>query len=85
MGGMVPYVDFELAGRITKKRADEASHDILTYCTSCREALAMYKPALHILDLIFNTDWDRAKGEPPKTGKVRRENQARLKAMLEKQ
>lgn len=85
MGGMVPYVDFELAGRVTKKRADEASHDILTYCTSCREALAMYKPALHILDLIFNPDWDRAKGEPPKTGKVRRENQARLKAMLENQ
>lgn len=83
MGGMVPYADPELAEQLIQRRAEEASFDILTYCAACRETLASCKPAIHILDLIFSSDWDRIKGEPPKTGKVRRENQARLKAMLQ--
>lgn len=83
MGGMVPYIDFDLASRIIKKRADEASHDILTYCAGCREALAFHKPAIHILDLIFNPNWEQAKFQPPKTGKTRRENQAKLKTLIQ--
>ncbi len=83
MGGMVPYADFELAGGITKRRVDEASYDLLTYCAACREALATHKPATHILDLIFNPDWEKGMLEPPKTGKERRENQAKLKTLLQ--
>ena len=82
MGGMVPYADLNLAGKITKKRADEASYDLLTYCAGCREAFAFLKPSIHILDLIFNSDWEKNKSEAPKTGKARRENQTRLKALI---
>ena len=82
LGGMVPYADPQLSARITGKRADEFARDILTYCASCREALVMFKPALHVLDLVFNADWKRMKSDPPKTGRTRRENQARLKQMF---
>jgi NADPH-dependent glutamate synthase beta subunit-like oxidoreductase len=82
LGGMVPYADPDLASTITRKRADEFSHDIVTYCASCREALAAYKPALHLLDLLFNAQWTEAKGQPPKIGKLRRENQARAKQLI---
>ncbi len=83
-GGMVSYVDFELEGRLTENRAGEASHTILTYCAACRDALAMHKPAIHILEVLFNPEWEKVLEAPPKTGKKRRENQARLKTMLEK-
>jgi Fe-S oxidoreductase len=82
MGGMVPFANMELAANITKRRADEASQDILTYCAACREALASEKPSIHILDLIFNPDWEQDRLKPPKTGKARRENQALLKTQL---
>ncbi|MEW6667059.1 MAG: (Fe-S)-binding protein [Thermodesulfobacteriota bacterium] len=82
MGGMIAFANPRLAGRFTKLRAEEARHDLLTYCASCREALAGFRPALHILDLVFNEEWVKAKGLEPLTGKVRRENQARLRAML---
>jgi len=83
LGGMVPFVNMELGGKITKRRVEEASHDILTYCASCREAFAPYKPAIHILDLIFNPDWKEDKAKAPKTGKARREEQAKLKTLLQ--
>ncbi len=83
LGGMAAYADPELTAVNIKKRADEFGHDILTYCASCREALSAHKPALHVLDLIFNPDWRSAKTNPQKTGKARRENQARLKQMVQ--
>ncbi len=83
-GGMVSYADFELEGVLTENRANEASHNILTYCAACRDALAMHKPAVHILEVLFNPEWEKALEVPPKSGKKRRENQARLKTMLEK-
>jgi NADPH-dependent glutamate synthase beta subunit-like oxidoreductase len=82
MGGMIAFANPKLAGRFTKMRAEEAKYDLLTYCASCREALSNYRPALHILDLIFNPEWEKSKGLPPMSGKVRRENQTKLKAML---
>jgi len=82
MGGMLAFANPKLAGRFTKMRAEEAGHDLLTYCASCREALSNYRPALHILDLIFNHEWEERNGLPPLTGKVRRKNQTKLKAML---
>jgi NADPH-dependent glutamate synthase beta subunit-like oxidoreductase len=83
LGGMVSFANPKLASRMTKIRADEASHDVLTYCASCREALGAHKPALHILDLIFNPDLEEAKRQSPLTGQARRENQAEVKRRLE--
>jgi len=82
MGGMALYANMDLALGATNRRAAEASHDIITYCAACRETLAMEKPTIHILDLIFNPEWEKQRIEPAKIGKVRRENQAFLKSQL---
>jgi len=83
MGGMAAYADPRLANKVTRKRAREAKHDILTYCASCREAFAMLgKPSTHVLDLIFNPDWEKERRPQPKTRDQRRENQALLKSQF---
>lgn len=83
MGGLVGFINFPLARKIIRYRTDEASFDMLTYCATCREAFAIEKPSVHILDLIFNPDWQKDRLKPPKMPKVRQENQAQLKQMLE--
>jgi len=82
MGGMVAFANLELSSKVTKSRIGEAHFDILTYCASCREAFASEKPAIHILDLVFNPDWEQDRLKAPKTGKARRETQALLKSQL---
>ena len=63
LGGQMAFVDPKLAPIISKARAEEAVHDLLTYCASCREALAVNKPAVHLLDLIFNPGWEGTSGD----------------------
>ncbi len=86
-GGMVPYVDVGLAFKSAKRRAEEAHFDLVTYCATCREQLAnpeaAGKPCVHILDLIFNPDWEQARLNPPNIGATKRENQAKLKTMIQ--
>jgi NADPH-dependent glutamate synthase beta subunit-like oxidoreductase len=82
MGGMVAFANLQLSYNVTKRRIGEAHFDILTYCAACREAFASEKPAIHILDLAFNPDWEQDRLKAPKTGKARRETQALLKSQL---
>lgn len=82
-GGQMYFADFSLGKRITKRRGEEASHDILTYCASCRETLSREKPAIHVLDLIFNPNWENDRLKPSNNASTRRENQSLLKSQLE--
>ena len=80
---MIPYVDPKLYSSLAKRRADEAPFDMLTYCAGCRETFASVgKPTVHILDLLFNPDWEKDLRKPPQMGKARREKQAELKELL---
>lgn len=82
-GGMIPYADAKLFLKLAKQRADEAPFDMLVYCAACRETFASAeKPSIHILDLIFNPDWEKNLRKPPQMGKARREKQAELKGLL---
>ena len=82
-GGMVPYVDLELYMNQADKRASEALHDMLTYCASCRETFAAVgKPSIHVLDLLFNPEWQNDLDKPPQMGKERQEKQSELKELL---
>lgn len=82
-GGMVPYVDLGLYFNLAERRANEAPFDILTYCAMCRETFAVVeKPAIHILDLIFNRDWQTALYNPPQIGDARQERQAETRELL---
>ncbi len=61
-GGMVPAVNPELARLMTEFRLSEAHHDLVTYCASCRARFAgAGRPALHVLELLFNPHWRAAK------------------------
>ena len=83
MGGMAAYVDLRLVNKTIMRRAREMPHDIISYCASCRDAFAMVgKPSRHILDLIFNPEWESAAKAPFKQGPARRQNQARLRDLL---
>ena len=84
-GSFIFCADSDLARKVTKRRADEAHHDILTYCATCRETLAQERPAIHILDLIFNPDWERDRFKPPQHTLVLRENQSRIKSKLQEE
>ncbi|TRZ52902.1 MAG: pyridine nucleotide-disulfide oxidoreductase, partial [Dehalococcoidia bacterium] len=82
-GGMIPYADAQLFLKLAKQRADEAPFDMLVYCAACRETFASAeKPTIHILDLVFNPDWEKNLRKPPQMGKARREKQAELKGLL---
>lgn len=83
-GGGVSYIDFDLQRRITKRRANEASFDLLTYCGACREIFAAVKPSIHVLDLVFNPNWMQDRLKPPNKASVRRENQGLLKSLLQR-
>ncbi len=83
-GGMVPYTDLDFFIRLVERRLADTNNDIVTYCAACRETLSSQGgSAVHILDLIFNQAWGDVLRAEPKTGRERRENQTRLREMLQ--
>lgn len=65
-GGMVPAVDAPLAQKMTDWRLSEAQRDLITYCATCRARFAAaHHPSLHVLELLFNPQWGRARTAPP--------------------
>jgi NADPH-dependent glutamate synthase beta subunit-like oxidoreductase len=79
-GGMVPAVAPALAQKMTDFRLAEATHDLLTYCASCRARLAKAgHPTLHVLELPFNPAWTQTKTQPPPHSLVRWWRRWRLK------
>ncbi len=81
-GGQIPFANMPLSKTMARSRAAQAEADIVTYCASCRDALAPEKPALHILDLLFNPEWQEALHEPAGKPSAKKESQAALRAQL---
>jgi len=84
VGGLILPLNLVRVMRITKERVAEAHHDMLTYCAACRETFAPHKPSLHVLDLLFNPNWEKDMHQSAKKPPARRDNQARLKSLLAK-
>jgi len=83
LGGMTTYIDPKLTNKITMRRAREMPHDVITYCASCRTAFALVrKRSLHILDLVFNPDWEADIKKLPPLGDARQKIQSQLKIRL---
>ncbi|MFA4916767.1 MAG: FAD-dependent oxidoreductase [Syntrophales bacterium] len=83
MGGMAAFADFKLANKIITRRTREMPHDVVSYCASCRDAFAMVgKSSLHLLDLIFNSEWEQAKKNRPKQGPAKQKTQSELRERL---
>ena len=82
MGGFILYLNPMRVFSITRERIAEAHFDMLTYCAACRDTFAMHKPSLHVLDLLFNPDWEKDMRKPPNKPSVRRDNQSLLRSLL---
>jgi NADPH-dependent glutamate synthase beta subunit-like oxidoreductase len=84
-GGMVPAVNPELARQMTEFRLAEVTRDLVTYCASCRARLhGAGRPALHVLDLVFNPGWPAAKAAAAPGSLRRWWNRWRLKSYFSK-
>jgi Fe-S oxidoreductase len=83
-GGLMQFVDKNLAARTVQKRAGQSPLDYVTYCAMCRDRFAQQgKRAIHLLDLIFPAaPAGEAAARPDPGFSVRRENRARLKMNL---
>ncbi|PKU24912.1 pyridine nucleotide-disulfide oxidoreductase/dicluster-binding protein [Telmatospirillum siberiense] len=81
-GGLMSFVNPDVADKTIDRRARESDADYVTYCAMCRDNFARRgKRALHVLDLVFGTEDDPAAREDPGFSS-RQENRARLKARL---
>ncbi len=82
-GGMVPAVNPVLARKMTDFRLSEATRDLVTYCATCRARLkGAGRPALHVLELLFNPEWRTATAAPPPGSLQRWWRRWRLKRYL---
>jgi Fe-S oxidoreductase len=80
-GGLMIYVNREVAHKVINRRIQESKADYLAYCAMCRDNFASQgKGAYHLLDLIFGTEEDRLIEGPGYS--QRQENRARLKTLL---
>ncbi len=82
MGGGISYADMKLQKTMTRNAVAEAEHDLVTYCATCRETFSAEKPAVHVLDLVFNPDWKTALSTPARKPSEKRQNQTLLRAQL---
>jgi Fe-S oxidoreductase len=66
-GGMIYPVDTELSRKISRRRGEESSLPMITYCAGCRMALAgCGKESIHILDFMLSPDWQKPlRAKPP--------------------
>lgn len=65
-GGMVVPANPKLSEKVIKKSAEKLEEDyIVTYCASCREAMAVGgKRSFHILDLMFDDSYTTSSDIP---------------------
>jgi len=58
-GGCSPLGNTALTDRHTQARASQAKSQIVSYCAHCRERFSTCGPSLHILDLVFNSSFQK--------------------------
>ncbi len=79
-GGMMYPVDPQLSQKITRRRAEESPHPMITYCAGCRMALAgVGKESIHILDFLLDPDWVKTARRKPPGGLARYLNRLKTK------
>jgi glutamate synthase (NADPH) small chain len=82
-GGLMWFVNRDLAQAVVKRRIAASPADYVTYCAVCRDFFAAQgKRALHLLDLVYGTDLDQQAERPNPGYSQRHENRARLKRQL---
>ncbi|HBW35938.1 MAG: amine oxidase [Peptococcaceae bacterium BRH_c23] len=82
-GGLTVFANPGLAQQIVENRIKESTTDYVAYCAMCRDRFAAHgKRTLHLLDLIFADDLQKAATRPDSGFSQRHEQRARLKRKL---
>jgi len=82
-GGLTAFANPGLAQQIVENRIKESTADYVAYCAMCRDRFAAHgKPTLHVLDLMFAEDLQKAAARPDTGFSQRHEQRARLKRTL---
>ena len=85
-GGVMWLANRPLAEEVVRRRIRESPLDYVTYCSMCRDFFAdRGKPALHLLDLMYEPDPIARSKRPDPGFSQRHENRARLKYRLLKE
>ena len=82
-GGLMSFVNPEIANKTVQRRITESAVDYVAYCAMCRDNFAAGgKRTFHLLDLIWGKADDHTATKPAPDYSTRRENRARLKNQL---
>ncbi|AFQ43189.1 pyridine nucleotide-disulfide oxidoreductase/dicluster-binding protein [Desulfosporosinus meridiei] len=82
-GGLTSFANPNLGKKIVEDRIQESSTDYVAYCAMCRDNFASQgKRTVHLLDLMFDTNFEEAALRPRVGLSYRHENRAKLKSTL---
>jgi len=82
MGGMVGYVSMDMPEAVKMSKLAQTDSDVVTYCASCRETFSDQRDTIHLLDLVFREDWERAKSKEANKMSVKHDNLVFLRRKL---
>lgn len=84
LGGMAFAVAPDLSAQKARRTIEDTKHDLVTYCASCHGNLASQGARiLHVLDLIFDENWQDKIAATIADPAAARENQRQLKLRLQ--
>lgn len=79
MGGMVFLANSAVGAAKTKRTIRESSHDLVTYCATCRDIFSgQGKKCVHLLDLLFGKNPDKQASKIPNSPEIATENMKTL-------
>ncbi|MBP2635170.1 MAG: Fe-S oxidoreductase [Firmicutes bacterium] len=84
-GGMAAVVDDKYSATVAKRTLNEVNHDLIVYCATCRANFSdQGAHVIHILELLFNENWEDELTKPPLPFKESVKNLSSLKKYFEK-
>jgi Fe-S oxidoreductase len=85
-GGLVYYANREQADGFVAERIEESPHDLLVYCTMCKDLFVSGgKRTYHILDLLYPKENEDGAVRKMPTLSERHQNRSRVKRLLLKE
>jgi len=79
MGGMVFLVNSDVGAAKTERTIRESSHDLVTYCATCRDIFSgQGKKCVHLLDLLFGKNPAEQAAKAPNPPEIATENMKTL-------
>lgn len=85
MGGMASNVDPDYSSTVAKRTLKEVNRDLIVYCATCRVNFSdQGARVIHLLELLFNGDWENELAKAPLPFEENVKNLSDLKNYFEK-